>query len=194
MNEMRRSLLAVRSLRQLMAGMLLLFVQMSSAVADNEDHLGAIGARFKLINADGNIVTEQILQGRYTLLAFGFTHCLHICPMMAANMAMALKNGAANARGIFISVDTERDTPAITQAYASSYSDAMVGLSGSFEQIRQAANNFNISYVVTKSQKAYTVEHSSDIFLIGPDGKVVEVFALNASPRAMAEAMQSSAN
>ena len=70
----------------------------------------------------------------------------------------------------------------------------MIGLGGSFEQISQAANNFNISFVVTKSQKAYTVEHSSEIFLIAPDGKVLEVFALNASPADMAKAMNPPTN
>lgn len=58
----------------------------------------------------------------------------------------------------------------------------MVGLSGSHEQVRSAANNFGISFVVTKSQKAYTVKHTSDIFLTSPDGKLIDVFALNASP------------
>lgn len=180
----------MKKLPQLITGILLLIIMTGTGLAGNKDRFNGISASFELVNADGRLVTEQILQGRYTLLAFGFTHCLHICPMMAANMAMALNISPLGTRGIFVSVDTERDTAAITQAYASSYSDSMTGLSGSYEQIRHAANNFNISYVVTKSQKAYTVEHTSDIFLIGPGGKVVEVFALNASPKAMAEAMQ----
>lgn len=178
--------------QSLIAGLLLLFLQTGIVLADSDERFGAIKAEFELTNADGNPVTEEVLSGHYTLMAFGFTHCLHICPMMASNMAMALKISPSNAQGIFVSVDTERDTPAIIQAYASAYSDSMIGLGGSYEQIRQAANNFNISYVVTKSQKAYTVEHTSDIFLIGPDGKVREVFALNASPKTMAEAMKSS--
>jgi len=178
--------------RSLIAGLLLLFIQTGSALADSDGRFAGITAGFELTNAEGRPVTGQVLLGHYTLMAFGFTHCLHICPMMAANMAMALKISPPNAQGIFVSVDTERDTPAITQAYASSYSDSMIGLGGSYEQIRQAANNFNISYVVTKSQKAYTVEHTSDIFLIGPDGQVRKVFALNASPKAMAEAMKPS--
>lgn len=184
----------MRKLPHLITGILLLIIVTGTGLADNEDRFNDISASFELVNADGSLVTEQVLQGHYTLMAFGFTHCLHICPMMAANMAMALKISPLSARGIFISVDTERDTAAITQAYASSYSDSMTGLSGSYEQIHDAANNFNISYVVTKSQKAYTVEHTSDIFLIGPDGKVVEVFALNASPKAMAQAMQPSSD
>ena len=177
--------------RSLIAGVLF-FIQTGIALADSDERFSEVKAEFKLSNSDGMPITEQVLLGHYTLMAFGFTHCLHICPMMAANMAMALKISLPNARGIFVSVDTERDTPAITHAYASSYSDSMIGLGGSYEQIRQAANNFNISYVVTKSQKAYTVEHTSDIFLIGPDGKVRKVFALNASPKAMAEAMKPS--
>ena len=180
--------------RGLKACLLLLLLQTNIVLADSVGRFGGIKAGFELTNADGRPVTERFFLGHYTLVAFGFTHCLHICPMMAANMAMALKISPPNAQGIFVSVDTERDTPEITQAYASSYSTFMIGLGGSYEQIRQAANNFNISYVVTKSQKAYTVEHTSDIFLIGPDGKIREVFALNASPKAMAEAMKPSAD
>ena len=180
--------------RSLIVGMLLLYIQTGITLADGDDRFSSIKARFELTSADGKTVTEQDLLGHYTLMVFGFTHCLHICPMMAANMAMALKISPPGTQGIFVSVDSERDTPTITQAYASSYSDSMIGMGGSYEQIRQAANNFNISFVVTKSQKAYTVEHTSDIFLIGPDGKVREVFALNASPKAIAAAMMPSAD
>jgi cytochrome oxidase Cu insertion factor (SCO1/SenC/PrrC family) len=148
-----------------------------------------IRVEFELVNAEGELVTQQDILGRYVLLAFGFTRCAHICPMMAANMGMALKASQQDAVGIFISVDTERDTPASVQAYASSFNPSMMGLGGNYQQIRAAANHFNISFVVTKSQKAYTVEHTSDIFLIGPDGKVLEVFALNTPPTDMADAM-----
>jgi protein SCO1/2 len=180
----------MRKLSYLKVIILSLFIQTGNIMASEVGRFKDIGANFELESAEGKLITEKSLLGNYTLLAFGFTHCLHICPMIAANMAMTLKIGPENARGIFVSVDTERDTPAITQAYASAYSQSMTGLSGSYEQIRQAANNFNISYVVTKSQKAYTVEHTSDIFLIGPDGKVLQVFALNASAKDIAAAMR----
>jgi len=168
----------------------MLAVQLSTALADGEHHFDDIKAEFELVGASDERVTEKDFRDRYVLLAFGFTSCAHICPMMAANMAMALKASQQDAVGVFVSVDTERDSPVITQAYASSFHPSMMGLSGSFEQISQAANNFNISFVVTKSQKAYTVEHSSDIFLIAPDGKLLEVFAMNASPTDMAKAMK----
>ena len=168
----------------------MLAMLLNNALAAGENYFDGIRAEFELVGANGELITEQSFRHRYVLLAFGFTNCAHICPMMAANMAMALKASQQDAVGVFISVDSERDSPAITQAYASSFHPSMIGLGGSYEQISRAANNFNISFVVTKSQKAYTVEHSSDIFLIGPDGQVIEVFALNASPKDMAKAMK----
>jgi len=184
----------MRKLIYLIGSVLMLAMQLSTALAEGEHGFGEIRSEFELLGASGERVTEQDFRNHYVLLAFGFTHCAHICPMMAANMAMALKASQQDAVGVFISVDTERDSPAITQAYASSFHPSMIGLGGSFEQISQAANNFNISFVVTKSQKAYTVEHSSEIFLIAPDGKVLEVFALNASPADMAKAMRPPTN
>jgi cytochrome oxidase Cu insertion factor (SCO1/SenC/PrrC family) len=176
----------------LVIGILVLLLPATTCLADGENRpFDAMEAGFELTNAQGERVTEQDIRGRYVLLAFGFTHCLHICPMMAANMAMALKASQQDALGIFISVDTERDTPAVTQAYASSFHESMIGLGGSYQQISEAANNFKVSFVVNKSQKAYTVEHTSDIFLIGPQGKILEVFALNASPKTMAAAIDS---
>lgn len=149
-----------------------------------------IAIKYELSDHNGKQVTEADLSGKYTLLAFGFTRCAHICPMMAATMAMTLKVANEDAAGVFISVDTERDSAADANAFASGFHASMIGLSGTHEQIQSAANNFGISYVVTKSQKNYTVEHTSDIFLIGPDGKLIDVFALNAPPQRIAKAMQ----
>jgi len=146
-------------------------------------------AQFELLDASGKIVTADDFQGKYVLLGFGFTHCLHICPMMAANMGQALRLSENDAAGIFISVDTERDTPQITNAYAKKFGEQMIGLSESYAQIVAAARSFDVTFVVTKSDDAYTVQHTPDIFLIDPDGKVVDVFPLNATAQRMAEAM-----
>jgi protein SCO1/2 len=158
--------------------------------ADNDqstfDH---IKVEFELVNGEGSLITERDFAGRYILLAFGFTHCAHICPMMAANMSLVLKSDNTQATGVFISLDSERDTPQITQDYASSFGKSMMGLSGSYEQVGTAAENFGVSFVVTKSNKAYTVEHSSDIFLIGPDGQVIDVFSLGTPAKDMAFAL-----
>ena len=156
----------------------------SSSVLEN------ISVDFELLDRDGQLVQDEQFHGKNVLLAFGFTHCLHICPLIAANMANALKVADKDAVGIFISVDTERDTPAITDNYARKYSDKMLGLGGSFEQVSAAVKNFNATYVVTKSEDNYTVQHTPSIFLISPDGQMIEVFAMNAAPKILAAAMQ----
>lgn len=147
-------------------------------------------AQFELLDVNGKVVTVDDFQGKYVLLGFGFTHCHHICPMMATNMGQALRLSEENAVGIFISVDTERDTPQITDAYAKKFGKHMIGLSGSYAQIVSAAKSFEVSFVVTKSDDAYTVQHTPNIFLIDPDGIVVDVFPLNATAEIMAKAMQ----
>jgi cytochrome oxidase Cu insertion factor (SCO1/SenC/PrrC family) len=157
--------------------------------ADTVAPFAHVSTDFELVDKDGAVVTSRDLRGNYVLLAFGFTNCAHICPMVAANMARALRLAARDAIGVFVSVDTERDTPAVTAAFASGFHDSIVGLSGNYAQIKSAAENFGVSFVVTKSHKAYTVEHTSDIFLIAPDGRLVDVFALNAQSQDIARAM-----
>jgi len=62
----------------------------------------------------------------------------------------------------------------------------MIGLTGSYHQVNAAANNFNVTYVVSKSQKSYSVQHTSNIFVIDPDGLIIEIFPLNARPSEIA--------
>ena len=179
-----------KAIPYILAVFLALFCASPAIALDQELPFENINIKFELLDRTGEVVNEADLRGKYVLLAFGFTHCAHICPMMVANMALTLNVADKKAMGVFISVDTERDTPAIAHAYAAGFHESMMGLSGSHQQVRSAANNFGISFVVTKSHKAYTVEHTSDIFLIGPDGKLIDVFALNAPPLEIAAAMK----
>ena len=66
----------------------------------------------------------------------------------------------------------------------------MIGLSGSHAQVAVAAKNFNATFVVTKSEDTYTVQHTPSIFLISPDGKLIDVFAMNADANKIAQAMR----
>lgn len=175
-------------IRSLICALLLLS---GSLVADESPSVfDGIKVDFELMDRDGQVVRYDQFRGKNVLLAFGFTHCMHICPLIAANMGNTLKVATKDAVGIFVSVDTERDTPAITDDYAKKFGEKILGLSGSFEQISAAIKNFNATYVVTKSEDNYTVQHTPSIFLIGPDGKVIEVFAMNTSPKTIAASMQ----
>lgn len=152
--------------------------------------LDGVNVDFSLVDRNGNPVTYESFAGKNVLLAFGFTHCEHICPMIAANMSLALRSTDKEAVGIFISVDTERDTPEITDNYARGFGDGMVGLSGSYSQVAAAAKNFNVTFAVTKSEEHYTVQHTPSIFLVGPDGNVIDVYAMNTASSDIAAAME----
>ena len=161
-----------------------------SVAADTPPELGSVTADFHLVNAEGETVRFEKYLGNNVLVAFGFTHCVHICPMIAANMARAIHATDKEALGIFISVDTERDTPRSTHEYASKFGDKMIGLSGGYQQVSDAAQNFSVTYVVTKSEHTYTVQHTPSVFLIGPDGQLIDTFAMNTPSADIAAAMQ----
>ncbi len=153
------------------------------------DPLQDIVVAFELVGRNGETVTAEDFRGRHVLLGFGFTHCPAVCPMMALNMGKALRDTEADAAGIFVSVDTERDSPEITDEYASRFGDRMIGLSGNVSQINAAANNFRVSYVVTKTQNNYTVQHTANVFVIDPDGRLVDVFNFSTPAEELVAAM-----
>lgn len=162
---------------------------MEAFAAVDADSVGIV-VDFELVEHTGRLVTEEDFRGQYVLLGFGFTHCPAVCPLMARNMGRVLQSTHRAATGVFVSVDTERDTPAVTHEYASRFGNAMLGLSGSVDQINEAAKNFKVSYAVTKTQDAYTVQHTANVFLIDPDGELVDVFTFATIPATILEAIR----
>jgi protein SCO1/2 len=166
-----------------------------AADAANHDSLDRANAHginvdFELLDRHGNVVTDEDFLGRYVLLGFGFTHCAHICPMMALNMGKALKMTGLDAAGIFISVDTERDSPEVTDDYASNFGDRMLGLGGDYERVSAAATNFKVSFAVTKTQNNYTVQHTANVYVIDPAGELLDVFTFATPPETLLGSMQ----
>lgn len=149
-----------------------------------------LSLNFALVGSTGDLVRRSDFLGKNVLVAFGFTYCPDVCPVIAANMANALKHTEKEAIGIFISVDTERDTPEVSDSYARRFGARMIGLSGSHDQVSEAAKNFNVTFVVTKTPDSYRVAHSPGTFLISPEGTLIDVFAINADPKEIAAAMQ----
>ena len=136
---------------------------------------------FELSDHNGNKISVRDFFGQFIFIGFGFTNCPNVCPMMAFNIGNTINSLEIDATGIFISVDSERDTPQITHKYASNFGENMIGLSGSFEEINKVANNFNISYAITKTQNNYTVQHTSNIYIITPSGELLDIVPFNTS-------------
>ncbi|MBT5031203.1 MAG: SCO family protein [Proteobacteria bacterium] len=132
---------------------------------------------FELYTRDNQPVTPETFAGKYLLVAIGFTRCEHICPVIAANMAAVLRDTRIPTSGIFISIDNERDTPDDADRYAKSFHPDLVGASGSYEALVKTAENLKATFVVTKSPKSYTVQHTPDIYLADTEGNFIEAFA-----------------
>jgi len=158
-----------------------------------------IGGPFTLVNQDGETVTDADFRGKAMLIYFGFTYCPDICPASLQVMDAALDRLPEDQRSAFqpilISVDPERDTPESLAEYVASdaFPDGLVGLTGSPEQVRAAARAYRVFYSRVEDDgvsSTYTVDHSSLIYLMGPDGEFVDVFPHATPPDAIAARLQ----
>ena len=142
----------------------------------------AIGGPFKLQTSRGDIVTERDFRGKWLLIYFGYTHCPDICPTTLAEVVQTIDRlGAAGAgvQPLFITIDPERDTPEVMDAYVKALDARILGLTGTPADIAAAAKGYKVHYAKVQSQdnkQDYAMEHSSFVYLIGPDGGYVTLF------------------
>jgi protein SCO1/2 len=153
-----------------------------------------IGGPFTLTDQHGARVTEQDFAGRFMLVYFGYTFCPDICPTSLTVMAAALDElpqaQAEQVVPILITVDPARDTVEQLAAYAPLFHPRLVALTGSEDEVREAARAYRVYYhVPEEDDDAYLVDHSTFVYLMGPDGSYRTHFGIDASPEAMAEAI-----
>ena len=152
----------------------------------------AIGGPFTLIDSDGHNVTDQKFRGKYMLVYFGYTTCPDVCPTTLADVSSALDamgKQAAEVQPVFITVDPARDTPPIVGAYVANFGTRWVGLTGSPAQIADAAREYRVYYAQHRTGNGpfdYTMDHSSILYLVGPDGRFIAPVPADAPPPAMA--------
>ena len=145
------------------------------------------GGPFTLINQDGETVDETLLDGKWSLVFFGFTYCPDYCPTTLAFLkAMQAELGAQgdDLQMIFVSVDPARDTPGVLKDYLSSdgFPEGVIGLTGTPDQIAAAARAYNVFYSKSGEGEAYTMNHSLAIWLMGPDGKARQTLNYELGP------------
>jgi protein SCO1 len=138
-----------------------------------------IGGPFTLEDGTGRQVTDRDFRGKYMLVYFGYTFCPDVCPTTLNEVAGALDHLGAKAdrlQPIFITVDPKRDTPAVMKQYAAAFTRRLIGLTGSDEQIAKVAQEFRVYYAEHRTGPGpndYTMDHSSVLYLMGPDGKFI---------------------
>jgi protein SCO1/2 len=155
-----------------------LFVMRTADTGPYAGAPAAIGGPFALIAGDGRIVTEQTFRGRWLLVYFGYTNCPNICPTTMSAIAAGLDQLgplAAQIQPLFITIDPERDTPAAVDAFTKAFDPRIIGLTG---KIAAVAKEYRVFFKRVPGADAdnYIMEHTSYIFVMGPDGHYVTLF------------------
>lgn len=135
-----------------------------------------IGGDFTLVNQDGETVDQSLLEGKWSLVFFGFTYCPDYCPTTLAVLDRVQQETGLSPEElqiVFVTIDPERDTPQMLKDYLSSegFPKGVIGLTGTPEQIKQAAAAYRVYYAKSGEGEAYTMNHSLTVFLMGPDGQ-----------------------
>jgi protein SCO1/2 len=149
-----------------------------------------VGGPFELVDAaTGRQITAQSFPGKWLLVFFGYTHCPDVCPTTLSNMADAMTEVgplAAQVQPLFITVDPDRDTPAVLVDYTAAFDPRIVGLSGTATQIAAAAKDYRVYYAKRVIGDDYFMDHTSAIHVMRPDGTPAAIFLPTAGPDDMA--------
>jgi protein SCO1/2 len=138
-----------------------------------------IGGPFTLHDGNGREVADRDFRGKYMLVYFGYTFCPDVCPTTLNEVADALDHLGPKAdrlQPIFISVDPKRDTPAVVKQYVLAFTPRLIGLTGTQDEIAQVAQEYRVYYAEHRTGPGandYTMDHSSVLYLMGPDGKFI---------------------
>jgi protein SCO1/2 len=151
-----------------------------------------IGGPFTLVDGDGHTVTSATYAGDWRLVYFGYTHCPDACPATLGTLAAALDKlpeaDRAHTRVLFITVDPERDTPAVMGSYVKAFGPEFAGLTGSEAALRPVLDNFRVYSKRTELKGGdYAMDHSSVVYVMGPDGHFVGLLDDSMTAAAMAE-------
>lgn len=154
-----------------------------------------VGGPFTLTDQTGRRVDESLLEGRWSLVFFGFTYCPDFCPgtlQMLDATRERLGEAGDDIQIVFVSVDPERDTPRQLGDYLSSdgFPEGVIGLTGSEDEIAAAARVYRASYETVGEGEGYTMNHTLTIYLMGPDGRFRQALTSGLGPEAAAGVIQ----
>ena len=149
-----------------------------------------IGGPFTLTGPDGKTVSNTDFRGKWMLVYFGYTHCPDACPTALNDIGVALgmmKQRSTSVAPVFITVDPERDTPAVMGAYTHQFSPQIVGLTGPQNTIARAEHEFHV-YAARHPTPGggYEMDHSNIIYVMDPSGHFAGIIDGSANPEDIA--------
>ena len=154
----------------------------------------AIGGQFRLVDQNGKPFTEADLRGKWHLVFFGYTHCPDTCPTTLNELSLALDRLGKQRDDfaiVFITVDPERDTPAVLKSYVENFDGPIVGLTGTPEEVAQAARDYRVYYAkYPRADGGYDMDHSAVIYVMDPQGRFTATFTPDSTAPAISERLQ----
>jgi protein SCO1 len=146
----------------------------------------AIGGPFQLTDQSGAVFTDKNLEGRPSLIFFGFTHCPDVCPTSLFEISEVLRamgKDADKVNAVFVTVDPERDTAASMKDYLSSFDPHLKGLTGDPAAVQKVITEYRVyAKKVPLKDGDYTMDHTALVYLMDRDGHFVAPFNLSRKP------------
>ncbi len=192
MNRAPTALIVLALLLAVLAGTLLWYVGNQFPRAQTSGTgIADIGGPFVLTDQNGIRRTDRDFHGRYVLLYFGYSECPDVCPTTLSVMADALSKLGPHAQRfvpVFVTIDPERDTPPALKKYLAAFGPNFVGLTGSLADITKVAHEYRVYFAKHKlAGGTYGLDHSSVIYLLAPDGKLVKFYDETTTPDLLAK-------
>lgn len=160
----------------------------------------SIDPQFSLTDMNGNPVSLEDYRGQRLLIGFGYTNCIDVCPVTLATLTNILyeiedtyPNAQYQYKGLFITVDPERDTPEVLRYNIKDvFHDSVVGLWGTPQQVRRAADSFSVDYEKYGEIEGgyYSMIHSVYIFVVDEAGDYQTYFAHTTPPKTALNILQ----
>ena len=160
--------------------------------------VATIGGPFTLTDQKGKTRTEEDLKGTYNLIYFGYTFCPDVCPTALQVMTNAMDQLDTDTQNkitpVFITIDPARDTVKQLESYVENFHPRMIGLTGTDEQVAQAARAYRVYFAKSKDTNEdtteYLMDHSSIVFLMDTKGNYVTHFTHATEAERMAQTLR----
>ena len=159
----------------------------------------AIGGPFELVDSSGDTVRWSDFDGKYRIVYFGYTYCPDVCPLDVQHLMQGFARFeeaeprlAAEVQPIFVSIDPVRDTPAKAGEFAAAFSEDLIGLTGTAEQVDAAAKAFGVYYAKGEDAggNSYLMDHSRSAYLMGRQGEPIALLPADKGAEAVAAELE----
>jgi len=160
-------------------------VSAHAVTTSDKDNISALsatpGGDFALTDQFGHPFTSKKLRGKVVLIFFGYTYCPDVCPMELGELAGVLRQVRKldlrdQVQAVFVTVDPQRDTPAVLKQYLEYFDAGIIGLTGKPSEIHQVANAYHVSYQRHKQQDGgYIIDHSANLYVMDRKGALAAI-------------------